>query len=122
MTSMPGKHSPNQLGSHSQRVGELLSLYCNLPENEETLLWNILADVSSIGSLGKTPDDWLKKTLIKSLSSNKQISANTEVILKIIFPSHNNVIECQFGFDGGNCLSYSEAVDVKQPWLFNYLQ
>lgn len=126
---MPGKHSPNESGTHVQRVHEILSMYCNLPtditpQNEETLSWKILANASSIGSLGKTPADWFKKTFIQSLASHKQgsSSVNSDAILHVMYPSHENVMACYYGSGGGECLSYSEAVNDKQPWFKNYLQ
>lgn len=55
---MPGKHYPTNTGSHLHRVADLLSRHCTLPakttpDSEGPLAWGIIAQASSIGSMGK---------------------------------------------------------------------
>ena len=66
----------------------------------------VVAQCSSIGSLGATPDTWLESQLGASLASNKsRVSQKSRVSL--IYPSHSDVLSSYDGLEGGGCLPYS---------------
>ncbi|CAG9772390.1 unnamed protein product [Ceutorhynchus assimilis] len=126
--SAPGKYYPKKNGNHLHRVGDLLSKYCSLPakttpQSEGPLSWGILAQASSIGSMGKTPADWLRGSLLRSLASHKQSSpsSNSAATLNIVYPSVDNVAHGYFGLQSGGCLPYSKATNEKQRWLQDYM-
>lgn len=128
VTSVPGKHFPLSTGSHVHSVRELLSRHCNLPakttpQSEGPLAWGILAQASSIGSLGKKPAEWLRSVFLSTLSCHKQgtLALNTAASLSIVYPSVVNVMSSFYGADGGGCLPYSKAIHEKQKWLHDYL-
>lgn len=125
---MPGKHYPKDMGSHIHHVGHLLSKHCNLPtkttpQSEGPLSWGVMVQASSIGSLGKTPADWLRKVLLRSLASHKlgPLPINSQATMNIIYPSGQNVLNSYFGPEGGGCLPYSKTINDKQTWLKDYL-
>ncbi|EFA13677.2 probable tyrosyl-DNA phosphodiesterase isoform X1 [Tribolium castaneum] len=128
VTSVPGKHYPGTQGSHVHHVGDLLSRHCSLPaktgpDSEGPLSWGIIAQASSIGSMGKSPAEWLRSTLLRSLSGHKQtqLVSNSNATLSIIFPSVDNVMNGYFGAESGGCLPYSKQTNEKQRWLQSYL-
>jgi tyrosyl-DNA phosphodiesterase-1 len=129
VTSVPGKHYPESAGSHVHHVGHLLSRHCTLPaksgpDTEGPLSWGVIAQASSIGSLGKSPADWLRGTLLRSLSGHKntQLVSNSNATLNVIFPTVENVMNGYFGPESGGCLPYSKQTNEKQRWFQTYLQ
>lgn len=129
VTSVPGKHSPKEPGSHIHRVGDLLSRHCVLPEktsaqSEGPLAWGVFAQASSIGSMGKDPKQWLRSVLLRSLASHHKspLPSNSNAVLNIVYPSVENVMYSYYGADGGGCLPYSKSTNEKQRWLQDYLQ
>ncbi|KAF2884090.1 hypothetical protein ILUMI_22058 [Ignelater luminosus] len=130
ITSVPGKYTSvgKPVHCHLHSVGELLSHHCVLPAkttptSEGPLSWGVLAQSSSIGSLGKVPAEWLRGTLLRSLASHKdcRLPANSNSTLSIIFPTKDNVLSSYYGPQGGGCLPYSKSVHEKQKWLKDYL-
>ena len=68
--------------------------------------WEVVAQCSSIGSLGPSPDSWLESQLGASLASNKsRVCQKGQVSL--IYPSHSDVLSSYDGLQGGGCLPYS---------------
>ncbi|OUM68560.1 hypothetical protein PIROE2DRAFT_3698, partial [Piromyces sp. E2] len=68
--------------------------------------------MSSIGSLGKD-DRWLDKEFCQSLRySISGIDQNTNH--KLIYPTVDNVRNSSEGWDGGNCLPFSNNIWQKQ--------
>uniref|UniRef100_A0AAR5QH68 PBZ-type domain-containing protein n=1 Tax=Dendroctonus ponderosae TaxID=77166 RepID=A0AAR5QH68_DENPD len=126
--SAPGKHYAKQNGSHLHRVGDLLSQHCVLPakttaQSEGPLSWGILAQASSIGSIGKTAAEWLRGSLLRSLASHKQspLPGNSQATISLVYPSVSNVAHGYFGLESGGCLPYSKATNEKQRWLQTYM-
>ncbi|XP_060531183.1 probable tyrosyl-DNA phosphodiesterase isoform X2 [Cylas formicarius] len=126
--STPGKHYPKRNGCHLHKVGDLLSQHSILPakttpQSEGPLSWGINAQASSIGSLGKTPAEWLRGSILRSLASHKQgaLPNSSNATLNVIYPSVENVANGYFGLESGGCLPYSKATNEKQKWLHNYL-
>lgn len=125
--SVPGKHYGS--GSHLNRVGDLLSRHCVLPQkttpdSEGPLSWGVMAQASSIGSLGKDAGQWLRKVVLRSLGSHQKsvLPSNSPATLNVIYPSVDNVLNSYYGPDGGGCLPYSKNINDKQLWLKDYLQ
>ncbi|XP_018573355.1 probable tyrosyl-DNA phosphodiesterase isoform X2 [Anoplophora glabripennis] len=126
--SVPGRHYPNNVGSHLHRVGALLKQHCTLPskttpESEGPLSWGIIAQASSIGSMGKSPAEWLRGTLLRSLASHTKgpLPMNSNATLSIVYPSVDNVMTGYYGHESGGCLPYSKATNEKQRWLQEYM-
>ncbi|XP_030766890.1 probable tyrosyl-DNA phosphodiesterase [Sitophilus oryzae] len=126
--STPGKHYPKSNGNHLHKVGDLLSQHCTLPvkttpESEGPLSWGIMAQASSIGSMGKSPAEWFRGNLLRSLASHKQSPRpnNSQATISIIYPSVENVANGYFGLESGGCLPYSKATNEKQKWLQTYM-
>lgn len=127
--SAPGKYYPKKNGNHLHRVAHLLSQHCTLPakttaESEGPLSWGIIAQASSIGSMGKTPAEWLRGAVLRSLASHKQgpIPSNSQAAISLVYPSVANVAQGYWGLESGGCLPYSKAINEKQRWLQNYMQ
>ncbi|KAI4455409.1 tyrosyl-dna phosphodiesterase 1 [Holotrichia oblita] len=128
VTSVPGKHFPQNDGSHIHRVANILSKHCTLPskttpQSEGPLAWCINAQASTIGSLGKAPAEWLRSVMLRTLSCHKQgqPTANSQATLNIIYPTVDNVMKSYFGAEGGGCLPYAKNINEKQKWLKDYL-
>ncbi|CAH1106198.1 unnamed protein product [Psylliodes chrysocephalus] len=126
--SAPGKYYPNTNGSHLHSVADLLSSHCSLPakttpQSEGPLAWGIIAQASSIGSLGKKPADWLRGSVLRCLASHKGCSKpmNSSASISLVYPSVDNVMTGYLGPESGGCLPYSKATNEKQKWLQEYL-
>ncbi|XP_044747626.1 probable tyrosyl-DNA phosphodiesterase [Coccinella septempunctata] len=128
VTSTPGKHYPDDKGSHVHTVARLLKKHCNLPakttpESEGPSSWGVIAQSSSIGSLGKTAGDWLRSTFLRSLAAHKaaSLTTNPNATLSFVFPTVDNVMTGHFGPESGGCLPYAKNVNEKQRWFQDYL-
>ncbi|CAH0560746.1 unnamed protein product [Brassicogethes aeneus] len=129
VTSVPGKHYANfNTGCHLHRVGDLLSRHCVLPqkttpESEGPLSWGVFAQASSIGSMGKSPADWLRGCILRSLASHSKspLPASSNATLNLVYPSVENVMRGYFGAESGGCLPYSKLTNEKQRWLQEYM-
>ncbi|XP_066145363.1 probable tyrosyl-DNA phosphodiesterase [Euwallacea fornicatus] len=126
--SAPGKYYPKSNGNHLYRVGDLLSQHCTLPpktdaQSEGPLSWGILAQASSIGSMGKTAGEWLRGSLLRSLASHKlgPLPNNSQATISVVYPSVSNVANGYWGLESGGCLPYSKATNEKQRWFQTYL-
>ncbi|GJQ83438.1 hypothetical protein Trydic_g14216 [Trypoxylus dichotomus] len=128
VTSVPGKHYPQKDGSHVHRVTDILSKHCVLPsktttQSEGPLAWGINAQASTLGSLGKTPAEWLRSVMLRTLATHKQgqPTGNSHATLNIVYPTVDNVMTSLFGAEGGGCLPYAKNIHEKQKWLKDYL-
>nr|CAH7733886.1 unnamed protein product [Callosobruchus chinensis] len=126
--SIPGKHTKNEGATHLHRVGDLLSKHCVLPkkttpQSEGPLAWGIIAQSSSIGNLGKDPSQWLRGSVLRSLSSHTgcPMPLTPNATLSMVYPSVDNVMTGYYGPESGGCLPYSKATNEKQRWLQDYL-
>ncbi|KAJ8922814.1 hypothetical protein NQ315_007849 [Exocentrus adspersus] len=97
--SIPGKRHSNEPGCHLLQVGHLLHEHCALPakttpQSEGPLSWGIIAQASSIGSMGKKPADWLRGALLRSLASHTRslLPMTSNASLSIVYPSVDNVM------------------------------
>ena len=69
--------------------------------------WEVVAQCSSIGSLGATPETWLESQLGSSLASNRSRVGRRAERVSLIYPSHSDVLSSYDGLQGGGCLPYS---------------
>ena len=120
VSSVPGSHKDGSMCLWGHRaVAKLLRTHVS----SHVSSWPVVAQCSSIGSLGLTPDSWLETELGRSLASVRpghggplaQPSCRPHVSL--IYPSHADVLGSYDGLLGGGCLPYSRATAIKQPWL-----
>lgn len=123
---MPGQYtSKDEVGSHMFTMANLLEKHCELPEanNEMAQSWKIIAQASSIGNLGKAPQDWLLTNFLNALSMNtKTTASSSSSILNVVYPSKNNVNNSYYEEDKAGCLYYTEDLHNKQLWLKEYLR
>lgn len=80
--------------------------------------WKLVAQCSSIGSLGNSPESWLFGDFARSLSETKIFGTYP---VQVIYPSFNNVRQSLDGMAGGGCLPYQSSTHFKQLWLRKYL-
>jgi len=105
VSSVPGSHKGSSYNLWGQRaVAKLLQSSVAA----STKSWRTIAQASSIGSLGPTPDSWLESELSKSLGCRR---------LALVYPSYEDVLNSYDGRAGGGCLPYSKRTAEKQLWL-----
>ncbi|KAL0272641.1 UNVERIFIED_CONTAM: hypothetical protein PYX00_005531 [Menopon gallinae] len=105
VASVPGEVTDMDVGYKKMDV--LLNRY-GCPEQDD---WDLVAQCSSIGSLGDNPNRWLFYKFTPSLKSKGEF--------KLIYPSERNV---EFGYRGSEgCLPYQSSTHTKQEWLNKYL-
>ncbi|KAL3266588.1 hypothetical protein HHI36_010752 [Cryptolaemus montrouzieri] len=128
VTSTPGKHYPDDRGCHIHSVAKLLKKHCSLPiktspQSEGPSAWGVIAQSSSIGSLGKTAGDWLRSSFLRSLAVHKgaSLTTNPNATLNFVYPTVDNVMTGYFGPESGGCLPYAKNVNEKQRWFQDYL-
>ncbi|KAH0535792.1 probable tyrosyl-DNA phosphodiesterase [Cotesia glomerata] len=122
VASVPGTHkneARNRWGL--RRLGAILSEHAEtLPEASQ---WPVVAQASSIGSLGPSYDAWLTREFIPAMASLKTENRGLRSApnFRFIFPSLKNFRESFDMKAGCCCLPYSKKVHDKQPWLNKYL-
>ncbi|XP_025200386.1 probable tyrosyl-DNA phosphodiesterase [Melanaphis sacchari] len=120
--SVPGKHQ-EQLWGHLY-LKSILEKHAHLPFRVPSE-WPIIAQCSSLGSLGTTENGWLKSEFINSLSASTyydpSIRDGYPVPFKLIYPSEKNVLNSWNGPLDGVCLPYNKMTHKKQKWLKRYM-
>lgn len=82
----------------------------------------IVAQSSSLGSFGASPDAWLTSEFVNSFRRDtKEIGLRKRPNIRIIYPSFNNVANSHDSLLGGGCLPYNNQLHQKQPWLNDFL-
>uniref|UniRef100_A0A182ITF6 PBZ-type domain-containing protein n=2 Tax=Anopheles atroparvus TaxID=41427 RepID=A0A182ITF6_ANOAO len=120
VASVPGGHVNTPKGPlwGHPRLGHLLARHA-APVDDSCPL---VAQSSSIGSLGPTPESWV---LAEIMASFRKDSAPVGIRrlpgFRMIYPSYSNVRQSHDGLLGGGCLPYVRATNVKQEWLKDYL-
>ncbi|XP_042877810.1 probable tyrosyl-DNA phosphodiesterase [Penaeus japonicus] len=76
----------------------------------------IIAQCSSIGSLGKDAKSWLSGELGMSLTGAPGVCASAPKV-NVIYPSEDDVCNSSEGWMGGSCLPYNSGTHAKQTWL-----
>ncbi|KAK8749254.1 hypothetical protein OTU49_015760, partial [Cherax quadricarinatus] len=76
----------------------------------------IIAQCSSIGSLGKDAKSWLSGELGMSLTGAAAVCASPPPV-HVVYPSEDDICNSSQGWMGGSCLPYNSATHEKQTWL-----
>lgn len=101
------------------RLGYLLSKYLSTQIEDEV---PVVAQSSSIGSLGVNYNAFIGTEWLNSFKRDSAaLGLRRAPPFKMIYPSYSNVKNSYDDLLGGGCLPYRRAIDVKQPWLKNYL-
>ncbi|XP_055624786.1 probable tyrosyl-DNA phosphodiesterase isoform X2 [Toxorhynchites rutilus septentrionalis] len=120
VASVPGGHLNTPKGPlwGHPRLGYLLGKH-SAPIDDGCPL---VAQSSSIGSLGPTPSSWILSELMASFRKDSApIGLRKVPGFKMIFPSFSNVRNSHDHLLGGGCLPYMKATHDKQLWLRSYL-
>lgn len=120
VTSIPGAYHETTNGyAHGHaRISWLLSKFSAPIEDNSP----IVAQCSSIGSLGTSIAGWISSDFINSFRRDtKPLGLRGTPSFRLIYPSFNNVSNSHDGLLGGGCLPYGSDTHQKQPWLQEYL-
>ncbi|XP_038113136.1 probable tyrosyl-DNA phosphodiesterase [Culex quinquefasciatus] len=120
VASIPGGHlntAKGPLWGHP-RLGYLLGKH-SAPIDDACPL---VAQSSSIGSLGPNPQSWVLSEIMASFRRDSApIGLRRVPAFRMIFPSFSNVRNSHDNLLGGGCLPYMRATHEKQPWLKDHL-
>uniref|UniRef100_A0A8D8GIV0 Probable tyrosyl-DNA phosphodiesterase n=1 Tax=Culex pipiens TaxID=7175 RepID=A0A8D8GIV0_CULPI len=120
VASIPGGHlntAKGPLWGHP-RLGYLLGKH-SAPIDDSCPL---VAQSSSIGSLGPNPQSWVLSEIMASFRRDSApIGLRRVPAFRMIFPSFSNVRNSHDNLLGGGCLPYMRATHEKQPWLKDHL-
>lgn len=119
--SVPGRHTgPKKSCFGHLRLRSLLNQHGpskDLVSNH----WPLVAQFSSIGSLGSNAENWLLGEFLSSLSTTKgAVVTARSVPLKLVFPSVDDVRCSLEGYPAGASIPYSIVTADKQRWLDSY--
>lgn len=119
--SVPGRHTgPRKSCFGHLRLRNLLNQHGpskDLVSNH----WPLVAQFSSIGSLGASAESWLLGEFLSSLSTTKgSVVTARSVPLKLVFPSVDDVRCSLEGYPAGASIPYSIVTADKQRWLDSY--
>ncbi|XP_031632365.1 probable tyrosyl-DNA phosphodiesterase [Contarinia nasturtii] len=119
VTSIPGAYqSTNGHFAHGHgKVSWLLSKHAAPIEDSSP----IVAQSSSLGSFGASPDSWLTSEFVNSFRRDtREIGLRKIPSVRIIYPSFNNVANSHDHLIGGGCLPYGNQTHQKQLWLNDF--
>ncbi|XP_011167132.1 probable tyrosyl-DNA phosphodiesterase isoform X1 [Solenopsis invicta] len=120
VASVPGTHKDNEADSWGhKKLAHVLSRHATLPPDAPQ--WPIVAQSSSIGSLGPNFESWLSKEIIPCMSRETTKGLKSHPHFQFIYPSIDNYKQ---SFDCRNlscCLPYSAKTHSKQQWIESYL-
>ncbi|CAH0556170.1 unnamed protein product [Brassicogethes aeneus] len=117
--SFPGSHRGQDMKKFGLgKMAEVLKEHATALN--PALEWKLVAQTSSIGSLGETADKWLFSEFLSAFSEEVVDS------MSIVYPTmKERDASFEAAVDGseksGSCLSYSVAENKRQPWLQEYL-
>ncbi|XP_058067233.1 probable tyrosyl-DNA phosphodiesterase [Anopheles bellator] len=120
VASVPGGHVNTPKGPlwGHPRLGYLLTKHA-APVDDSCPL---VAQSSSIGSLGPSPESWVLGEIMASFRKDSApVGIRRMPGFRMIFPSYSNVRQSHDGLLGGGCLPYVRSTHVKQEWLKGYL-
>ena len=115
VASVPGRHVGNAMNAwgHMKLRRELSKRRFE----HVTTDWDVLAQFSSIGSLGPEASRWLTGEFLVSLASTSSLQPLRRPSLKLVFPSVENVRQSLEGYPAGGSLPYSSKTALKQQYL-----
>ncbi|KAK9297067.1 hypothetical protein QLX08_009088 [Tetragonisca angustula] len=120
LASVPGRHTGVEYDFWGHRkLGCILSKYAKLPPDAPQ--WTLVAQSSSIGSLGPNYESWLLKDITSSMSKENPIGLKSLPNFQFIYPSLENYkrsFDCRVG---SSCLNYSLQLHSKQEWIVSYM-
>ena len=120
LASVPGNHKGSEYDFWGHRkLGSVLSKHATLPPDAPQ--WPIVAQSSSIGSLGPNYESWLLKEIVPSMSRETAKGLKSHPNFQFIYPSVKNYKESFDLQDGSCCLPYSLQTHSKQEWIESYL-
>ena len=109
VASVPGGHreQPNGHQWGHPKIGRILSKHCPpIDENSP-----IVAQCSSIGSLGPNVQSWIGNDIVNSFRKDQSPAGLRKIPqFKLIYPSFSNVKNSHDDLLGGGCLPYRKAV------------
>ncbi|XP_030750706.1 probable tyrosyl-DNA phosphodiesterase [Sitophilus oryzae] len=124
----PGIHQPRKNGCPLHFLGHLLSHHYKIPPYQtDHDLWRIIVQSSSLGKLGRTPDEWFTTWFLNSLSSsvNNQYLPTLRPTFKgqfsVLYPTIENALTCFLGPVGAWGSRYDADLRDQQRWLEPYL-
>lgn len=120
ITSIPGTYTETTNGyPHGHgRVAHLLTKHSTQIDDSSV----IVAQSSSLGSFGSTPDAWLTSEFVNSFRRDtKPVGLRKLPSIRVVYPSFNNVANGHDGLLSGGCLPYGNQVHQKQTWLNGFL-
>lgn len=119
IASIPGGHRETKNG-HTwghPRLAKILHQHCSkIPDTVP-----VVAQSSSIGSLGATENAWISEILNSMKKDSSPLGVRRIPEFNMIYPSFGNVLGSHDGILGGGCLPYTKETNQKQPWLQKYL-
>ncbi|XP_043252986.1 probable tyrosyl-DNA phosphodiesterase [Colletes gigas] len=120
VASVPGSQraSEQNFWGH-KKLASVLSAHATLPADAPQ--WPIVAQSSSIGSLGPNFDSWLLKDIVPAMSRETTSGLKSHPKFHFIYPSINNYkqsFDCQVG---SCCFPYGLQTHSKQEWIESYL-
>ena len=114
IASVPGRH----LASNINQWGHMKLRHVLQQSTAVSGDWSVVAQFSSIGSLGSNPRQWLTGEFLTSLSSSTAPSLLVpQPELQLIFPTVQNVRQSLEGYMAGESLPYHSKIADKQMYL-----
>lgn len=117
--SVPGRHQ----GTTKHSWGHLKLrkvLQESGPVASEMRHWPVLAQFSSIGSMGPRAESWLTGEFLHSLAAGQGAIGSGAERLQLIFPTKDNIRTSLEGYPAGASVPYSINVAKKQVYLHSY--
>ncbi|CAG0884760.1 unnamed protein product [Cyprideis torosa] len=119
LASCPGRHRGRDRDQYGHmRLRSILQSHNGLSSNTGG---SLVAQFSSIGSLGASPSQWLEGEFVTSLNMTQQQKQQTKPKLQLIYPTVEDVRLSLDGYISGGSLPYTNKVHMRQPWLTDYL-
>ncbi|ELT91218.1 hypothetical protein CAPTEDRAFT_131694, partial [Capitella teleta] len=116
IASVPGRHSGASLNEFGHlKLKKVLRQFG--PSSDACKQWPVLAQFSSIGSLGPTPESWLSSELLTSFSATRGSGSQSKPRLHLMYPCRHDVRLSLEGYGAGGSLPYSINTAKKQPWF-----
>lgn len=120
VASVPGSHQGMDINLWGhRRLGGLLKEHAVLPVDASR--WPIIAQSSSIGSLGPNYESWISSNIVFAMAKEKEKGIKADPSFRFIYPSLKNYEESYDCKAGSCCLPYSRKSNDKQQWLKDYL-
>lgn len=128
--SFPGSHRGEDISKFGLgKISKALKEHATTTTtalNPAAMQWNLVAQTSSIGSLGETADNWLLSEFLSAFSGGAGGGGFAATSLSIVYPTKEDraaSFEAAENNRGkiGSCLSYSVAENNRQPWLWEHL-